>query len=81
MYVIARSVLYSTAQKDEDGHETERRLRVLPTGAGALHTLPSKVSAFPLKSTAMQNDDEGHETEFGSPWLSMLVGELQEAPL
>ena len=39
-YVIARPVKSSAAQKDEDGHETEPRLCVPPTRAGAVHTLP-----------------------------------------
>ena len=49
--------------------------------AGALHEPPLNVTAFPLKSTAMQNDDEGHETEVRACVPSMLAGELHEPPL
>jgi hypothetical protein len=47
---------------------------------GALHELPLKVTAFPLKSTAAQNDDEGHETDARCR-LSMRVAALHELPL
>jgi hypothetical protein len=39
------------------------------------------VTAFPLKSTAMQKDDEGHETDVSTLVPSMLTSELQTLPL
>src|SRR5439155_21883486 len=41
LYVTAKSVLSSAAQKDEDAHDTDLRPCAPPTRAGALHTLPS----------------------------------------
>ncbi len=43
---------------------TLTRENVVPSMlAGALHELPLKVNAFPLLSTATQNDVDGHDTE------------------
>ena len=49
--------------------------------AGALQELPLKVTALPVKSTAMQNDTEEHETDVSGFVPSMLIGELHELPL
>ena len=43
--------------------------------------LPLKVRAFPPWSTAVQNDDDGHDTAARPFAASMLAGALQELPL
>ena len=48
---------------------------------GAVHEVPLYVMAFPLKSTAMQNDADGHDTRESCFPLSMLTGALHELPL
>jgi hypothetical protein len=48
---------------------------------GALQELPLYVSAFPLLSTAAQNDADAHDTEGSALVPSMLDGSLQKLPL
>ena len=48
---------------------------------GALHELPSKVKAFPMTSTAAQNDADRQETATRSFVPSMPTGALHELPL
>lgn len=55
--------LSAATQNNGDAHETElSELSVVSTWTGALHELPLKVSAYPAKPTAAQNDDDGHDT-------------------
>jgi hypothetical protein len=60
----------------------------LVLGEGAWgHDLPLYLNASPLPETAMQNDEDAHETEVRSsgylvmPGVSIGVGELHELPL
>ena len=43
--------------------------------------VPLKVNEFPLRSTAAQNDADGHDTEVREFVPSILAGALQELPL
>jgi hypothetical protein len=69
---------WSTAtQNDAETHDTEASFSV-DSPTGALHELPSNVTAFTLPSAA-QNDDDGHDTEFKPPPLgSTAAGALHD---
>lgn len=79
LYVSAFPLLPTTAaQNDADGHDTDAAPPML---APALQELPLYVSVFPLQSTAMQNDDDTHDSPPIPSVPSMSAGADQALPL
>ena len=71
-------------QKVSEGQDTysnPRSYALGSTGSGFDHEEPSKVMAFPLASTAMQKEAEGHEMEPGTLLGSISTGSDHEEPL
>jgi hypothetical protein len=53
----------TAAQKDAEAQDTDDSVASVSIWSGALHVLPLYVRASPELLTAIQNEDEGQETD------------------
>jgi hypothetical protein len=72
----------TAAQNVALGHDTDSKRYPLSTRVGDDHDVPSKVMAFPLMSTAAQNDELAQDTP---PLMTVVpsieLGADQDVPL